>query len=311
MTTTATRPKTSRKNTTTKRRTKTPEQRAAETKAIHDTLVAQVETLATSEGWKAYLTMATRFHSYSFGNLMLIMAQYPEATQVAGFRKWQSLGRQVRKGEKSIKILGFAQREPRKEEIESGKYKEGQKVTYFPPVSVFDISQTDVVDEEKWTTVGGTGKPAMASLEGEDEEGMGAALTAFLTGFGWEVREEDLKGGLEGYADPQKKVVAFRTGTAPAEKASTLAHEAAHVVDKHTEDMAEYRQHRGRMEAIAESTAYVIGAHFGIDTSSYSVGYVATWTKGDLELLRDTAEAVLRTSKTILSAIAPQADTEE
>jgi hypothetical protein len=309
MTATATRPRrTSTKKGGRKYPAKTPEQREAESKARQDMLMGEVAKLTTAEGWTNYLKMSARFHNYSFGNMMLIFAQKPDATRVASFTAWEAMGRKPHP-KTGLRISAPRSRWPRQDEIDKGKDPD-KKITYFVAATVFDISDTYVKDEEKWAKVAGT-PPVMENLQGEDEEGMGDRIAEFLVAYGWEVVEEDLKGGLEGYADPRKKRVSFRTGTAPAERASTLAHEAAHVVDGHTDDLAEYSLHRGKYEAIAESVAYVLADAFGIDTGPYSVGYVAHWTEGDLELLKQVGDAVQRTVKKILTAITHEEDADD
>ena len=85
---------------------KTPEQRRTEAAELHETIAQQVEALATSEAWAQFLAFAGKFHRYSLNNLLLILAQRENATQVAGYRTWQKLGRQVRKGERGIRIFG-------------------------------------------------------------------------------------------------------------------------------------------------------------------------------------------------------------
>ena len=88
------------------RTTKSPEERRAEAEGLHATIAEQVEELRSSEAWTRFLTFAQAFHRYSINNLLLILAQKPEATHVAGYRTWQKLGRQVRKGERGIRIFG-------------------------------------------------------------------------------------------------------------------------------------------------------------------------------------------------------------
>ena len=130
---------------TTKARTrKTPEQRQAEAKALHDQLATQVEALAASGEWQRFLDYAASFHSYSLNNLLLIIAQCPHASQVAGFRAWQEKGRQVRKGEKALRIFGYSTKTIREEDADTGEQVE-RRIPRFPVLSVFDISQTDAI----------------------------------------------------------------------------------------------------------------------------------------------------------------------
>jgi hypothetical protein len=128
----------------TRRPGKTLEEKKAQADALHNSISDQVELLRSSDRWAAFLNCARSFRCYSLNNLLLILAQMPEASQVAGFRTWQSLGRQVRKGEKAIRIFGYS---PKKitEEDENGDDVEKQ-VARFPLLSVFDIGQTDLID---------------------------------------------------------------------------------------------------------------------------------------------------------------------
>ena len=119
----------------TKNRTrKSPEQRQAEAKELHDKLAAQVEALADSGEWQRFLDYAASFHNYSINNLLLIIAQCPHATQVAGFRQWQAKGRQVRKGEKAIKIFGYSSKKITEKNDQTGEEEE-KKITIYRAVT--------------------------------------------------------------------------------------------------------------------------------------------------------------------------------
>src|SRR5699024_150226 len=125
--------------------TKTAEQRRAQAQRLQESIVEQVAQLRDSTAWQQFLAYVRAFHSYSVNNLMLIAAQHPGASQVAGFRKWQSLGRQVRKGEHAIKIFGFAKKKITDDSDNTGDDEERVKI-YYPVLSVFDISQTDPIE---------------------------------------------------------------------------------------------------------------------------------------------------------------------
>ncbi len=111
---------TSRTKTASRATRKSVEQRHAEAKALHDTLTAQVEQLVGSGEWLRFLTFVGSFHTYSLTNVLLILAQRPDASLVAGFRQWQAKGRQVRKGERSIKIRGFSTKKVTETDTETG-----------------------------------------------------------------------------------------------------------------------------------------------------------------------------------------------
>lgn len=280
--------------------TKTAEHRREQAEQLQATIAAEVEALRDSAAWERFLTFARSFHNYSLNNLMLILAQCPTATRVAGFRKWQELRRQVRKGEKSIRIFGYAERKPREGEDTTGmkiNAKGEPVVPYFPMLSVFDIAQTD--PGEGWEE-----HEISHRLTGEDNAGIYEATADYLTASGWNVTREHIGGETNGYTttDGTQRVV-IDADLSPAQAAKTILHEAAHVVLHAEEDPAEYIEHRGIKETEAESVAYVVAGILGVDTSSYSIGYVAGWSEGDAETIRATAANVLRAAHTIADAI--------
>ena len=278
--------------------TKSPEERRAEAEGLHAKITEQVEALRDSEAWTRFLTFAQSFHRYSINNLLLILAQKPEATHVAGYRTWQKLGRQVRKGERGIRIFGGRDvRETIKDE-QTGEKKEQRRVRFFP-VSVFDMSQTDPIGPE-------ADDPSTLAhrLRGDDPLGILAAVTDYLTGQGWTVAREAIPGETNGYTttDGTQRVV-IDTNLSPAQAAKTALHEAAHVILHAEEDPAEYIEHRGIKETEAESVAYVVAGVLGMDTSAYSVGYIAGWSNGEAETIKAAAANVLRAAHTLADAI--------
>jgi antirestriction protein ArdC len=222
---------------------------------------------------------------------MLIAMQCPHATHVAGFRKWQELGRQVRKGEKAIKILGYSTKKITKTDPVTGEEVE-DRVKRFPVLSVFDVTQTD-------------GEPVPSNAyqlpTGEGPAGMLDRLSAWLRGEGWTLRELPLGGMMEGYTDHQRRIIATETGLEPAARLVVLLHEAAHAL-LHEND-ADYVTHRGVCETEAESTAYVIANLIGMDVDASSVSYVAGWAKADREVITAAATNVLRAVNTIAAAL--------
>ena len=280
-----------------KRGRKSPEQRQADAEALHATLVEQVETLTTTEGWKRFLKVAATFHTYSLNNLMLIVAQNPDATDVAGFRQWQQRGRQVRKGERGIKIRGYSTKRVTVENTETGEEEE-KRLARFPILTVFDVDQTDPIEGAEQIAA------PVQLLTGDDEHGITTAVTHWLDSQGWTLTREQVGGGANGYTttDGTRRVV-VREDLEPAAAAKTSLHEAGHVI-LHADDPAgEYVAHRGRKETEAESVAYVMGGLLGLDTTAYSVGYIATWAEGDVDLVRAAAENVLRAVHTLAEAL--------
>lgn len=134
---------------------KSPEERRAQAEALQSSIAEQVEQLRSSEQWQRFLSFAQGFHSYSLSNVLLILAQCPTATRVAGFRQWQEKGRQVRKGEKAIRIFGYRKKKIADDTATEGEGTaegEGERtVAYFPVLSVFDLGQTELIDPRPGT----------------------------------------------------------------------------------------------------------------------------------------------------------------
>lgn len=272
---------------------KTAEQRRAEADQLHDSIGTQLEQLTSTEGWAAFLRLATGFHRYSLSNLLLIQSQRPNATQVAGFRQWQARGRQVRKGERAIKIFGYSTK--RIEPDENSEEDEGATRTYYPVLSVFDISQTDPID-------GAEQVPDLAPrLTGEDPTGIYDATAAWLTEQGWTVSREALHGEDGSTSIDGSQKVRIHDDLSPAHAAVTILHETGHALLHST--ITDYHQHRGIYETEAEAIAYVTAGVLGLDTSANSIGYIASWTRGDTDTVKNTATRVLTTVRTILDGI--------
>lgn len=277
--------------------------RKAEMEALHAQLAEQVEQLRTSEQWARYLEFCRSFHRYSIGNLLLIFAQAPEATQVAGYRTWQKLGRQVRKGEHGIRIIGTGTKKVESEDDETGEVVEGKRRVFFP-VSVFDQAQTDLMEGREDVS------EVARKLEGEDAAGICTAVAAYLVSSGVIVKRENITNGANGYTrkqDDGSTLVVVDDRHSPAQAAKTMLHEAAHITLGHVDDdYSEYVAHRGRYEVEAESVAYVVAGLLGLDTSEYSTGYVAGWaTKAEADVLKETAARVLAASHTLAEALQP------
>ena len=281
--------------------------RKAAAEALQANLVEQVDALSGTDEWMRFLTFAQAFHSYSINNVLLILSQCPDATQVAGFRKWQTIGRQVRKGERSLKIFGYSTKKITTTDEETGDEVE-KRVRRHPILSVFDISQTDPIE-------GAEQQPEIAHpLQGTDDDGIGAAVAEWLTARGWSVEVEDIEGSAYGYTDGSNARVVIDANMAPAQQAKTFLHEAAHVLlhfDDDKNPVEDYHGHRGVYETEAESVAYVVAGLLGLDTASYTVGYVAGWSECDTDLIKATAANVLTAAHTLIEALDPTEDGED
>ncbi|MFJ3366491.1 ArdC-like ssDNA-binding domain-containing protein [Streptomyces anthocyanicus] len=299
---TSTRRRSAAKSTKGTKKKLTPEQRAefaekrkAEVEGLQEQLTAAVVEFASSEGWAALLKkMAQRsriMRRYSFRNAALIFAQCPHATDVCGYTEWKTRGRQVRKGQRGIRILAPNTITPRDGNGEPQKDKDGneKRITIFKPISVFDISQTEQADgaQEPETADGVTLPEIGAKVQGTAPAEFMDRLTACLKSLGYSVEYGDT-GQADGYADPETRTVRIGEGFPEAHAANVLAHETGHVQLDHTADMDEYRQHRGRMETEAESVAYIVCAVAGLDSSVSSLSYIAGWAGKTPEKVRET-----------------------
>lgn len=280
--------------------TSTPEERRAAAEALHERLTASVEALRCSQTWTTYLAVASRLHGYSFNNVLLIMAQCPEATAVAGFRAWQERGRQVRRGEKSIKIFAPCPVRVEVEDTTTGEAIEELHMR-FRVASVFDISQTDPIEGMEAVF------PVPVDLTGADDAGVCHMVAQWAAQRGYSYELADLgPGHLKGYttiADGRRVVINSRCE--PAMRAATSLHEAAHIALGHMEDdHDEYLAHRGRYEVEAESVAYCLAGMLGMDLTNCSTGYLAHWAEhAEHDVLRSTAAHVLATVHEVTAAL--------
>ena len=262
---------------------KTAEQLKEEAERLHEGIAAQVEELTKTGGWAAFLRVAVGFHQFSFSNLLLIWSQCPGASRVAGYRQWQQRGRQVKKGEQGIRIFGYATK--RIEPDTDGD--EERRAAYFPVLTVFDIAQTEPME-------GVEEVPELAPrLIGSDDTGIFDATAEWLRTLGWTVERASLAGEDGRSIMDGTHRVQIHDGLEAAHEALTLLHETAHVV-LHSE-VTDYQQHRGIYETEAESVAHIVAGVLGLDTSTNSVGYIATWTHGDTDIVKATAVRVLAT----------------
>lgn len=254
---------------------------------------AAIDALVSSERWTAWLESRARFHDYSFGNVMLIAFQRPDATQVAGYKAWQSMGRQVRKGEKGIAILAPIVRRVKDEDGETREVRDdsGRRVVGFRTVYVFDVAQTD-----------GEELPEAPCRRLEGDSGLtdaADALAGHARAEGLEVARETVPGSANGYIDRSGRCVVIDAGLSRDQSLKTLVHELAHWHDLGPET-ALYS--RPDAEIVAESTAYVVGHAIGLDTSEYSAGYVAAWAGGDATKLHALAERIDKAARLVLAA---------
>jgi len=272
--------------------------------AFHAELEQRVADLQHDENWLAYLDTMSKFHHYSMLNQLLIAAQRPDASRVAGFRKWQELGRQVRKGEKGMSIFApKTRRVPVLDKAgnpvkgEDGKTRYDVRCVGFTTTTVFDLEQTDGEDLPE----------ANVLLTGDAPDGYTEDLEAAITARGFSVTYEQIPGQARGFTEPGTKRVVVDADLSHAMRAKVLAHELGHIACGHLDQMDEYRSGhgggRGRMEVEAESVAYTLCRTNGMSTQvgDASGAYVAGWAgSAGADAVRDAATTVSKSVRSVL-----------
>ena len=281
-------------------------------KEITDRLETGIQELFESERYKAYLTTMSKFHSYSFNNTLLIAMQGGQL--VAGYNKWRdNFHRNVKKGEKAIKILAPAPFKAKKEVQKLDAQgrpvmgKDGKPVTEvqeiqvpaFKIVSVFDVSQTE---GEPLPSIG------VEELTGSVER-YGEFFKALEQTSPVPIGFEDIPGGSHGYYHLTEKRIAIQAAMSELQTLKTAIHEIAHsklhAIDPEAPaiEQADRPDSRTR-EVQAESVAYAVCQHYGLDTSDYSFGYVAGWSSGkDLKELKASLETIRATAHELITTI--------
>lgn len=282
---------------------------------ITDKLEEGLKELFESEKYKTYLSTMSKFHNYSFNNTLLIAMQKPEATLVAGYKAWQkNFERHVNKGEKAIRILAPAPYKIKEERDkldpvtgemmfdENGMpQREQVEVTIpaFRAVSVFDVSQTD-------------GKP-IPELEAQEllstVEGYEDFVQALMNVAPVPIGFEDIPGDSKGYFHTEEKRIAVQENMSESQTLKTMVHEVAHSMlhnkEINRDDLMEApAKDRNTKEVEAESVAYTVCQHFGIDTSDYSFGYIAGWSSGkDMKELKSSLDTIRKTASELITGI--------
>ena len=254
-----------------------------------DRLIGAVDSLKNNEGFKSYLDMIGKFHNYSWHNIMLIYAQKPNATRVAGFRKWKSFGRTVRKGEKGIAILC-----PNIKKIksidENGKEICEEEFVGFFISHVFDISQTE-------------GEPLPESpckrIGGDEHASLYKRLQDVARRMGIEVKEVALPKGNGGLA--WNGNIEISTDIDLTDRAHVLSHELSHIL---LHIYGDEKIEKSISEWEAETSAYVVSTHYGIDAIYHSSAYLFSWgTANDKENFKKSLGRIRNTAAKIISAL--------
>ena len=279
---------------------------------IMNSLEKGVHEIFTSEKYHIYLNTMSKFHNYSFNNTLLIAMQRPDATLVAGYQTWKKkFNRQVQRGEKGIKIIAPAPiKEKRRVEKVDEETQEivigddGQPETEiverttprFRVTTVFDVSQTE-------------GEP-LPTLGTTELEGNVVIYEDFMKGLEElspvPFRFEDIGNGAKGYYSNSEKYIAIQRDMSNAQTMKTAVHETAHAILHDRDIMQEngVSKDRTTKEVEAESVAYVVCSHFGLDTSEYSFSYIAGWSSNkEMSELRNSMDTIRVTSSKLIEDI--------
>lgn len=271
-------------------------------KEITEKLEAGIKDVFSSDRYRDYLSTMNKFHGYSYNNLLLIMLQKPDASLIAGYKTWQTLERQVKRGEKGIMILAPC---PKKSIVYTDKVdpqtmeavkdedgnavKEQKEIRYatFRPVAVFDVSQTE-----------GKELPSLSQeLKGQVPD-YPVLLDAIKEAAPAPVRFDSWEESRKGYYDLMKKEIVIKSDMSELQTIKTAIHETAHSILHSDPTM---KKDAPTMEVEAESVAFVVCQHFGLDTSDYSFGYLAGWSSGkELPELRSSLSTIQKTSSELI-----------
>jgi antirestriction protein ArdC len=245
-----------------------------------------------SEALTRYLSVMARFHRYSFGNIMLILAQSPDATHVAGFNTWKSIGRWVKKGEKGITII--APMILKKRDADESRDEQNKPIVRFKAVHVFDVSQTE-----------GEPLPETASTAGDPGVYIDR-LKLFIESRGITVTHDEVPHGALGVSKGGE--IRVRSDLPPAQAFEVLAHELAHEM-LHQGDEA-VRGSKTVVETEAEAVAFVVCHAVGLQIGSAASDYIQLH-QGSKDTLAQSLDRIQKTANTILEALAEQVGEEQ
>lgn len=273
-------------------------------KEIIQSLEDGLTDLFQSNRYADFLKTMTNFHEYSLYNTILIMMQCPQASLVAGYKKWQTMGRQVKRGEKAITILCPCPHKVKKKVLdkdgnpvldENGKETEKEfSIPYFRPGSVFDISQTDGEPIE-------TLNPKVLT---DTVNGYDVLIQKLISISPVPVTFEEIEGSAKGYFSPSSKEIVVKKDMPNLQTLKTLVHESAHARLHNLEAMEEHAKDRETKEVEAESVAYCVLTAFGFDTSEYSFPYIAGWSSGrDMKELKSSMDLIRITAGQIIDEL--------
>lgn len=281
-----------------RKRKMTEEERAQRRAEERELMASATERLRSSEGWRLWLEVRHRFHTYSFRNQLLIAHQRPTATRVAGYDRWRKLGYQVQKG--SVGILIWAHCKPTKKALrrwrEEGADPETKPRGFYRMVSVFDRADVEPIPGHPGGAV--EFEPPIAPLRGDGLAHLLAPLIGLARSLGVVVEIIEFAGRANGFFEPGAPRIAVRPVSrdfSPNQQVKTLIHEDAHAVVhlERSEDDPELT--RAEEEVVVECAAYTVCSAVGFDSAGYSVPYVTSWSEGhEIELFGELIDRIAR-----------------
>ena len=262
------------------------------TKELFDKIVNGVNNIISSGEFERFLKFSKNFHQYSFNNIVLIYSQMKEATQVAGFKKWQSMGRKLKKGVHGIQIIYPIKRKYTK--IIEGQdsllddNKKEQEVEYmtYRYTYVYDISQT-------------VGKPLPLENNALNSDNKKEFYEFLKTFSPYKIEEEDIFGTAKGYWIEKEQKIIIKKSLSIDDKVSVLLHELTHAFY----DDFDYKEDRNLSETFVESVAFIVADYFDLDTSLCSFEYIASWVGEDTKIILELGNKIQKCANSFIKKL--------
>ena len=262
------------------------------TKELFDKIVEGVNNIISSGEFERFLKFSKNFHQYSFNNIVLIYSQMKEATQVAGFKKWQSMGRKLKKGVHGIQIIYPIKRKYTK--IIEGQdsllddNKKEQEVEYmtYRYTYVYDISQT-------------VGKPLPLENNALNSDNKKEFYEFLKTFSPYKIEEEDIFGTAKGYWIEKEQKIIIKKSLSIDDKVSVLLHELTHAFY----DDFDYKEDRNLSETFVESVAFIVADYFDLDTSLCSFEYIASWVGEDTKIILELGNKIQKCANSFIKKL--------
>lgn len=257
-------------------------------KEVYDKLVKGVEGFRNTDEYIKFLKFAKNFHNYSFSNKVLIFSQFEDATQVMGYKKWQSVGRYVKPESKGIQIFCpmILKRKVKVKDENENEIEEEQNYLRFRPGYVYDISQTEGQEVPKLPSV----------LDSNTKEDLLEKLINFSP---LPVNYTKLSQNHYGYYDVKNKYIVLNETMSIDDKVSTLLHELTHALY----DDFNYQENRNLSEVFVESVSFIVADYFDLDTSLCSFKYVNDYANNDAKVVIDLGTKIQETAKTFIEKL--------